>query len=139
MTIPHLSARARRLKTSTLFAALVALTPSIGHACGACAEDKVAATYDYQVVQRAAAAGDVMVFCEVTGVLDRQRLTQAARRLRGIRVVSIRTSTQPAALSFAIDPARQSPQAAVAAMQRSLPSGIRLTIVRQMESSPRGT
>lgn len=130
MTFHCPSPCATRLKISALAAALLALTPTVGHACGACAEDKVAATYDYQVAQRAAAAGDVMVFCEVVGPLDRQRLVQAAHRVRGIRAESIRTSIQPAALSFAIDPSMRSPQAAVDAVQRAMPSGTRLTIVR---------
>ena len=71
-----------------------------------------------------------MVFCEVVALLDRQRLAHAVRRVRGIRMESIRTSLQPAALSFAIDPSIHSPQAAVEAMQRDMPSGTRLTIVR---------
>jgi hypothetical protein len=39
-------------------------------------------------------------------------------------------SMQPAAVSFAVDPARQSPQAAVAALQRGLPAGAHLKILR---------
>ena len=136
MTGTHHPRFSRRLATA-LAAGLASLTPATGHACGACAEDKIAATYDHLVVKRAAAAGDVMVFCEVAGSFDSHRLTQAARRVAGIRAQSLRISTQPAALSFAIDPARQSPQAAVAAMQRGLGAGTRLTIMPHGESSAR--
>jgi hypothetical protein len=110
--------------------ALVAFAPAASLACGACAEDKIAATYDHGVVERAAANGDVMVFCEVAGPLDARRLAQAVRRVQGVKPQSVRVSAQPAALSFAVDPAAHSPQAAVAAAQRSLAAGTRLTIVR---------
>jgi hypothetical protein len=101
-------------------------------ACGACAEDKVAATYDHAVVRDAAASGDVMVFCAVGGPLDAARLKAAARGVRGVRPRSVRVSAQPAALSFAIEPKFQSPQAAVDLMQRAAAPGTRLTIVRLM-------
>ena len=111
-------------------AVLAAIAPAASQACGACVEDKIAAAYDHGVVERAAASGDVMVFCEVTGSLDAQRLKQAVRRVHGVKPQSVRVSTQPAALSFAVDPRARSPQAAVEAAQRSLAPGTRLTIVR---------
>ena len=77
-------------------AALAAIAPAASLACGACVEDKVAATYDHAVVERAAASGDVMVFCEVTGPLDAQHLKQAMRRVHGVRPQSVRVSAQPA-------------------------------------------
>ena len=42
-----------------------ARTPA--RACGHCIEDKVAATYDYSVLTRAAHDGHVVVFTEVRG------------------------------------------------------------------------
>jgi hypothetical protein len=111
-------------------ATLAAIAPSAGQACGACDEDKIAATYDHAVVERAAATGGVVVFCAITGPLDAQRLTHAVRRVRGVEPRSVRVSTQPAALSFAVDPKVRSPQAAVEAAQRSLTPGTRVTIVR---------
>lgn len=123
----------RRLVT-TIGAGLVALAPVAGQACGACVEDKVAATYDHSVVLRAAARGDVMVYCAVVGPLDQRRLAEAVRRVRGVKADSVRTSAQPAALSFAVDRARQSPEAAVEAAQRGLQSGTRLTILRSVEA-----
>ena len=82
------------------------------------------------MVERAAASGEVMVFCEVTGPLDAQRLKEAVRRVRGVKPQSVRVSAQPAALSFAVDPRVRSPQAAVEAAQRGMAPGTRLSIVR---------
>lgn len=130
-----------RRRPGRLGAAIVAvistLAPTPGGACGACAEDKVAATYDYKVVQGAATSGDVMVFCEVAGRFDEQRAMQAARRVRGIRARSVRSSANPAALSFALDARKLSPQAAVEATQRGLPLGTRLTILRLVKATDR--
>lgn len=119
-----------------LAAALAAFAPEASHACGACIEDTVAATYDHGVVERAAAHGDVMVFCAVTGPLDASRLKETARRVRGVKPQSVRVSAEPAALSFAVDPKAQSPQATVDAVQRSAARGTRLTIVRLLTAGP---
>jgi hypothetical protein len=125
----------RRGLTVALIGGWLALMPLSGQACGACVEDKVAATYDHQVVQRAEAAGDIVVFCEIEGAPDLQRLSQVARRQPGIRAASVRTSANPAAISFAVNPNRLSPQAAVDAAQRSLGDGARLTILRLLPDS----
>jgi len=109
-------------------AALLAMAPA-AWACGVCIEDKVAATYDHEVVVRAAASGKVMVFCEVAGPLDAGRLRSAARKVPGVDPASLRTSAQPAAVSFALD-ARQSPQAAVSAMQRGISPDMHVAIVK---------
>jgi len=109
-------------------AALLALAPT-AWGCGVCVEDKVAATYDYAVVQKAAATGKAMVYCEVKGPFDARRLRNAARQVRGLDTASVRVSPQPAAMSFALDTAQQSPQSAVAALQKALPDS-RVAIVR---------
>ena len=114
-------------------AALASLAPA-AWACGVCIEDKVAATYDHEVVVRAAAKGKVMVFCEVAGPLDARRIRRAARSVRGVDPASLRISSQPAALSFALD-AQQSPQAAVSDMQRGIPAGTHVAIVRVIAPS----
>ena len=97
----------------------------------------VAATYDHGVVERAAANGDVVVYCEVTGPLDAPRLKEATRRVPGVKRQSVRVSAQPAALSFAFDPKLQSPQTAVHAAQRCISPSTRLTIVRVLAAEPR--
>jgi hypothetical protein len=126
------SGRARPHASSlALLVAAVAL-PAAAWSCGACVEDKVAATYDHAVVQRAAAAGDTVVFCDVAGRFDMGQLQRAAARANGVVAHSVRVSREPAALSFAIDARRQSPQAVAQAMQQALPLGVRLNIVRVM-------
>jgi hypothetical protein len=109
-------------------AALIALAPA-AWACGVCVEDKMAATYDHEVVVRAAAKGRAMVFCEIAGPLDVRQVRNAARNVRGIDAASVRVSSQPPAVSFALD-AKQSPQAAVSAMQRGIPSGTHVAVVK---------
>jgi len=109
-------------------AALLSLAPA-AWACGVCIEDKVAATYDHEVVMRAAAKGNVMVFCQLAGPIDARRIKSAARKVRGVDPASLRISAQPAALSFALD-AQQSPTAAVSDMQRAIPAGTHVAIVR---------
>ncbi len=137
MSAAQLDAAGRTPLWMAALIALVGFAPAAAQACGACVEDSVAATYDHQVVQRAAAAGDVVVFCGVAGTADPQRLAQALRQVRGVKAQSLRTSTQPAALSFVVDPGAQSPEAAVAAAQRGLPAGTRLKIVRLLQPPAR--
>lgn len=99
-------------------------------ACGACDEDSVAATYDHGVVENAARAGDLIVYCRLEGRFDRQRVISAAQRVPGIRKDSIRASAAPAALSFAVDPKRLTPSSAVAAAARGLGRQNRLQILK---------
>jgi hypothetical protein len=120
----------RRAKLA--LALLAARAPGAGLAGGASDEDKVAAAYDHAVVQGAAARGDVVVFCEVQGSADVQRLKRSTQRLRGVRPDSVRASAEPPSLSFAVDPKLRSPQAAVAAAERAAPGGTRLIIIRTL-------
>lgn len=113
---------------------LLAIAAPAVWACGVCIEDKVAATYDHAVMQRAAASGKAMVYCEVHGSLDVRRWQSAARQVRGLDPASVRVSREPAAISFALDTSQQSPQAAVAALQKAVP-GSRVAIVRLITSN----
>ena len=115
-------------------AAMLAVLTPVAWACGVCVEDKVAATYDYAVVQRAATGGQAMVYCEISGPVDPRRWQSAARQVRGLDAASIRVSTQPAAISFALDTRQQSPQAAVSALQHAVPRS-RVAIVRLIPAS----
>ena len=94
-------------------ALLLAACSGAALACGTCDEDKIAATYDYAVVQHAAHAGHVMVYCAVQGAFEPAKLAAAARRLRGVDPASVRVSRDPAALSFALDTRRQKVGAAL--------------------------
>lgn len=110
--------------------AVFLITSPLAWACGVCADDKVAATYDHAVMQRAKQAGQLVVFCELSGVIDERRVTAAAARQRGVDRASIRVSTNPAAMSFALDARRQSPEAAVAAIRKAAPEGTHVSILK---------
>lgn len=120
------------MKRRTLLAAAAGLAAGAGgaHACGTCVEDKVAATYDHAVVQRAAAAARSVVYCEIEGQWDRARLEAAARRIRGVDASSLRFSREPAALSFAVDTRQQRVQAAAMAIQLAAPAGTKVRVIR---------
>jgi hypothetical protein len=122
---------------ATIFVAvLLAGTATPASACGACVEDKVAATYDYEVVQHAIARGDVVVFCDVKGQLDAGRLRKALGKVGGVDKASIRVSTAPQAVSFALDTAKQSIDAAAAALRRDA-GGLEIEVVRTIRESTR--
>ena len=104
-------------------------------ACGACVEDKVAATYDHAVVTKAAAEGHVVVFGEIGGPVDMNALTRriatAAARVRGIDRGTVRVAASPPAFSFALDPAVRAPESAVAELRKQLHTpGATLTVLR---------
>jgi len=112
-------------------ALLLAVAAAQAQACGACDEDKVAATYDHAAIRRAAARKELIVFCEVQGPpYEAARLRRVAARTDGIDASSVRTSAQPATVSFALDPRKRSAQSAAAALQRGAPAGTRISIVR---------
>ena len=112
-------------------AALLVLPLSTALACGACDEDKIAATYDHAAVQKAAAQKQVVVFCDVQGpALDAARMRRIAATTSGVDAASVRTSAAPATISFTVDPRKRSPQSAATALQRGAPAGTRIAIVR---------
>jgi hypothetical protein len=119
---------------AALGAALVML-PAQGGACGVCIEDTIAVTYDHAVVTRALSRRHVVVYTAVAGkgdseALDRA-LRRAAKRTRGVDGSSVRTAKQPPALSFALDLDLQTPEAAMAAIQRASDwPGLQLTVLR---------
>ena len=119
-----------------LAVALAAAVPAAGLACGACDEDKVAATYDHAVMDAAIARHHQVVFVAIEGPVDAQRigtrLAAAAAKVRGVQVGTLRTSLAPPAFSFALD-TTQTAEGAVAGFRNAVgdPSA-RLTIVRIM-------
>lgn len=107
--------------------------PAVAMACGACVEDKVAATYDHAVITRAIAKRQQVVFVAIDGPHAGQigsRIPAAARKVSGVEAGTVRTSASPAAFSFAID-ASAAPERAVAGFADALRDpGTRLTLVR---------
>jgi hypothetical protein len=105
-------------------------------ACGACIEDKVAATYDYSVLERAQAGHRVVVFAEIRGTQDAAKLEQAAaiaaKKVRGIDPASVRSAHAPLALSFALDE-KIEPDKALSSIAKSAKTpGMELAVVRVM-------
>lgn len=117
-------------------AALAATTPGTGLACGACDEDKIAATYDHAVIDAAIAQHRQVVFVAIDGPVVAKRvgsrLAAAASKVRGVQAGTLRTSLAPPAFSFVLD-STQTPQAAVAGFRKSVgDSTAHLTLVRIM-------
>ncbi|HTT08022.1 MAG TPA: hypothetical protein VMH34_04455 [Gammaproteobacteria bacterium] len=93
-------------------AAIVALLISAGispaFGCGHCVEDKIAAVYDYEMVNRAAAAGHAIAYCLIEGRLmtDETRQREIVRSLEataGVDPGTTRVSPENAALAFAFN------------------------------------
>jgi hypothetical protein len=103
-----------------------------GLACGVCAEDKMAATYDHAVVQQAAAQKRVVVYCDVQGSVPPEKLRQAASAVAGVDAGTIRISKEPAALSFALDPKVQSAPDAVAQIKRALEPNVNIALLKSV-------
>ena len=122
---------ARGLRSMALLLALGGAPAAFG--CGICVEDKVAATYDWDVVQHATAHHHVVVFAAVEAPADPRALRAAASRARGVDRGTARAAANPRALSFALDPRQSNPLAALAAIERE-PGlhGVRLTLIQVM-------
>ena len=105
-------------------------------ACNVCVEDKIAATYDWQVVSEAKRNGHIMIFAAISGRITPgdETMARAVRRLLstvgGVHEGTVRVSLAPAAASFACD-RRRKPSEVVQVMNRRLRRhGLALTIVR---------
>lgn len=106
-------------------------------ACGHCVEDKVAATFDYAVLTRAAREGHVVVFTEIRGraagggpALE-AFIARALAATSGVDAGTSRVSLEPAAASFACDPSRRTPGALVAAVNTRLAArALRLAVIK---------
>jgi hypothetical protein len=106
-----------------IVAALGALSPAAGWGCGACIEDKVAATYDQAVIDRAVASHRQVVFVAIEGSVSASKvvaqISAAALKVRGVQPGSLRTSTTPPAFSFVLDGGHD-PRAAVSTFRKGV-------------------
>lgn len=120
-----------------VIAALLAAAPcAVAWACGACDEDKIAATYDHAVIDRASTRHHQVVFVAIDGPVSGEKISRrvaaAASKVRGVVTGTLRTSLSPPAFSFALD-GTQKPEAAVADFRKAVGRGeTRLTLVRIM-------
>ena len=125
----------KTLARSILLSLAAALSPAASFACGACVEDKIAATYDYAVVKKAEADHHLMVYGEIESSANVNAVTakvaSAAARVRGVDRGTVRISASPPAFSFALDPASQGPDAAMNELRKRLGSAnVKLTVLR---------
>lgn len=107
-----------------LFGVLALLVSEV-HACGICIDDKIASCYDHAVVTSAKAKGQAVAFFAIKGDIVRSRETRdavlaAIAAVPGVLRASGRVSLENAALSFAFDPARTTPEAARHELARRL-------------------
>jgi hypothetical protein len=118
-------------------ACAIVLGAASAHTCEICREDKIAATYDWQVVNTAQQRGHVVVFTAIEGSVradDAALELSLVRRLGaipGVDAGSVRVSLRPPAASFATDPSRNRPPTLVATINGKLRStGLTLSIVQ---------
>lgn len=108
-------------------------------ACGVCLQDKIAATYDHALVQRAIEQRRVVVFAEPRAPVEAAALARAvgsaAARVPGVDPSTVRTNATPASLSFTVDPKRAQPREALAAIRKSAHvKGLELDLLEVMPS-----
>jgi hypothetical protein len=125
----------KRLQLAMVIALAVG-TPAASMACGACDEDKVAATYDHAVIDAAMARHRRVVFVAVDGPVSSDklaaRIAAAAVGIRGVQKGTLRTSASPPAFSFVLNAAHK-PEAAVVRFREAVGDmPARLTLVRIM-------
>jgi hypothetical protein len=110
---------------------------SVARACDACLEDKIAATYDWQVVSVAKRQRHTVIFTAIKGgvapgnVALKDRLVRDLSIVRGVDAGTVRVSLAPPAVSFASDLERRSAAELLATMNERLHgAGLRLQLVR---------
>jgi hypothetical protein len=112
--------------------ALASLVPLAATACGVCIEDKVAATYDHAVIQRATAKRQQVVFVGVEGPVQAARIDRAVAKARvpGVVPGTLRTSSSPPAFSFVLERS-EDPAHALAAFRTAVNDArAQLTLLR---------
>jgi hypothetical protein len=109
--------------SKSILVGTIALLPAVALACGACIEDKIAATYDHAIIDRAVASHRQVVFVAIEGPVSASKvvaqITAIAPKVRGVQVGSLRTSTSPPAFSFVLD-SGQDPRATVSTFRKSV-------------------
>lgn len=124
----------RRIR-AVLIATALAAASNVALGCGACIEDKVAATYDHAVVRAAIETHRQVVFVALDGREASRagsRIVAAGSSVRGVQRGSVRYAASPPAFSFAL--AREvPPEQALAAFRAAVSgTGAQMTIVRVM-------
>lgn len=110
-------------------------------ACGHCAEDKMAAVYDFAVVSKAQALHQHVAFVAIDGSFStdaktRGAIADAVRTAEGVDRASVRVSLELAAFSFAFDPKRASFASIHRSVGRQLSRiGLRVSEIKVLDGS----
>ena len=113
---------------------------SFAFACGYCVEDKIAACYDYAVIESARRAGKEVAFFALQGKPLQDpalaaKLKKQVESERGVLRGSARVSVESAALSFAYDPRRSNAVAIADALEKR--TGLSLGLLKVLDRSVR--
>ena len=133
----------RHVFTIALAAALMLGGAAPGRACGHCKEDKIAATYDHAVVTAAKRNGQTVVYAELKGPITpgaklESWIQQQVQACTGVVRGTVRTSLQPAALSFACDVRQTSVSAALRSIGEKLARrGLSVSLI-EAQAAPKG-
>lgn len=108
-----------------------------GLACDACLEDKIAATYDWEVVSAAKRQGHTVIFTAIQGPVGpqdqrlRRRLREELLAVPGVDAGSVRVALSPPAVSFSSNLTKRRVDAILqAANQRLRTVRLKLVVVR---------
>jgi hypothetical protein len=116
----------RMIAALALVAPLAAWRAPQVRACQSCLEDKIAATYDWEVAAAAAKRGHTIVFMALKGPVnpnDSKRADAIERRVaavKGVDAGTVRVSLSPPAASFACDARGDTPRRLAAAASTAL-------------------
>jgi len=106
-------------------------------ACNACREDKIAATYDWQVVSASQSRGHTVVFTAISGPVRpgdsalEETLRRTVGSVRGVDPGTVRVSLAPPAMSFACAADKSAPSSLIAGINRRLqPRHLKLSLVQ---------
>ena len=125
----------RRAVMVSIAVALSAAVPGRAIACGACIEDRIAATYDHAIVKDAIGRRMQVVFVAIEGpraAAMGARLAALTAQVPGVRPGSFRTSSFPAAFSFAVGRDRKPRQVVDRFMAALREPGIDMRVIRVM-------
>jgi hypothetical protein len=120
-------------------ALLLALHGPVAFACGFCMEDKIAVTYDHQVLEEAQRRGYSVAYAEITGAAAGNPETAAdvqrhISRVNGVIGASVRVSVAPPAVSFAWDSTQHDLNGIVERLNRQLAARqLQLSLLRRWD------
>jgi hypothetical protein len=124
------------MKMLVLLLTVGIFAPALAQACGVCVEDRMAATYDHELVTRAISRGHQVVFTDVSGPASPtpaqwHMLARAVQNVDGVIKGSVRTSKSPTALSFEIDPKASAAATAITGINERIgKQPLRVSLIR---------